>query len=461
MTLHPETAPPTASPTASSTAHAASIVLAPPSEAGAAPRVWALVPCAGSGSRAGTALAKQYEAVAGRPLVMHTLAAFAQVPAIVKTLVVVAPDDDFLAGLPSQDLSTDLSQDLSQDLSHQPSQSPSHPPFHPVVTFIIANCGGRTRANSVFNGLKHLLTLGATDSDWVLVHDAARCLITPAQISALISACLGDSVGGLLAIKLADTLKSEFAGRVASTVERSDKWLAQTPQMFRIGPLMAALVHAGDAVTDEASAMEMMGSKPRLLPGSAQNFKVTYPEDFALAEAVLVARQQPAPAKPPATARALPRIGEGWDIHALVAGRKLIIGGIYIPFNRGLLGHSDADVLLHAITDALLGAASLGDIGTHFPDTDAQFKGADSCVLLAETARRVRAAGFEIGNVDSTVIAQAPRLAPHIGAMCACIADVLGVALTQVNVKAKTAEKMGPVGEGLAIEARAMVLVWC
>lgn len=153
------------------------------------------------------------------------------------------------------------------------------------------------------------------------------------------------------------------------------------------------------------------------------------------------------------------RIGEGWDIHALVEGRRLILGGVEIPHSKGLLGHSDADALLHAITDALLGAAAMGDIGTLFPDTDAQFKGADSAVLLAEAARRVRAKGYEIGNVDSTVIAQAPKLAPHKVAMRIRIAQVLGVAVDQVNVKAKTAEKMGPVGEGLAMEARAVVLL--
>ena len=153
------------------------------------------------------------------------------------------------------------------------------------------------------------------------------------------------------------------------------------------------------------------------------------------------------------------RIGEGWDIHALVDGRKLILGGVDIPHSKGLLGHSDADALLHAITDALLGAAALGDIGTHFPDTDARFNGADSALLLAEAARRVRELGLEIGNVDSTVIAQAPRLAAHIPAMRNRIAEVLGVDPNQVNVKAKTAEKMGPVGEGQAIEARAVVLL--
>jgi 2-C-methyl-D-erythritol 2,4-cyclodiphosphate synthase len=153
------------------------------------------------------------------------------------------------------------------------------------------------------------------------------------------------------------------------------------------------------------------------------------------------------------------RIGEGWDIHALVAGRPLMLGGIEIPFDKGLQGHSDADALLHAITDALLGAAALGDIGTHFPDTDARFKGADSRVLLAEAARRVRVQGYEIGNIDSTVIAQAPKLMPHMAAMRAQIAQTLGVAVDQVNVKAKTSEKMGPVGLGQAMEARAVALI--
>ena len=153
------------------------------------------------------------------------------------------------------------------------------------------------------------------------------------------------------------------------------------------------------------------------------------------------------------------RIGEGWDIHRLVTGRPLVLGGITVPHTHGLLGHSDADALLHAITDALLGAAALGDIGRHFPDTDERFKGADSGALLAEAARRVRAEGYEIGNIDSTVVAQAPKLAPHIPAMVERIASLLGLSPSQVNVKAKTAEKMGPVGEGRAMEARAVCLL--
>lgn len=154
------------------------------------------------------------------------------------------------------------------------------------------------------------------------------------------------------------------------------------------------------------------------------------------------------------------RIGEGWDIHALVAGRPLILGGVPVPFDKGLLGHSDADALLHAITDAILGAAALGDIGRHFPDTDVQFQGADSAVLLTEAMRRVRATGLELGNLDATVIAQAPKMAPFIELMRQRIATILGVNLSQINVKAKTSEKMGPVGTGQAIEARAVALLF-
>jgi 2-C-methyl-D-erythritol 4-phosphate cytidylyltransferase len=233
-----------------------------PSENHPAARCHALLPCAGTGSRAGTAGPKQYQTVAGLPMVLHTLAAFNAVPRVTQTLLVTAPEDRFL--------------------------SVDYPEL------LLVQCGGATRAHSVFNGLDALKVRGASDDDWVLVHDAARCLITPAQIEALIDACQDDSVGGLLALKLPDTLKAESGGRVAATVDRSDKWLAQTPQMFRLGALGAALSAQADSgfagVTDEASAMEMAGHRPLLVPGSAQNFKVTYPEDFALAEAILKSR---------------------------------------------------------------------------------------------------------------------------------------------------------------------------
>jgi len=226
-------------------------------------RFWALIPCAGSGSRAGSAGPKQYQPVAGQPMVRHTLAAFAAVPRIERTLVVVAAGDRFL----------------------QPDTT---------AAYAVADCGGATRAASVSNGLAVLRRLGAAEHDWVLVHDAARCLVTPAQIMQLIEACAQDEVGGLLALKLPDTLKQERDGRVAATLERSDKWLAQTPQMFRLGLLQRALQMAGAQVTDESSAIEALGLAPRLVSGSAQNFKVTYPEDFALAEAVLRARTEAA-----------------------------------------------------------------------------------------------------------------------------------------------------------------------
>lgn len=192
-------------------------------------------------------------------MVLHTLAAFADVSRLSGVLVVVSSGDHFFD---------------------------NH-----FATLLIATCGGSTRAASVFNGLSALLERGASANDWVLVHDAARCLITPEQINALIDACQDDAVGGLLALKLPDTLKREVGGRVAQTVDRVDKWLAQTPQMFRIGELQQALTAAGDAVTDEASALEFMGKAPLLVEGSAQNFKVTYPQDFALAGAVLRARR--------------------------------------------------------------------------------------------------------------------------------------------------------------------------
>lgn len=228
------------------------------SESNPIPRFYALVPCAGTGSRAGTNGPKQYERIAGHPMVWHTLAAFAAVRRIARILVVVAPGDGFFERNPTSAL--------------------------------VVPCGGPTRAASVKNGLYELGRVGANEHDWVLVHDAARCLITPALIDNLIDACANDEVGGLLAHKLTDTLKREEGGRVAATLDREDKWLAQTPQMFRIGMLMQALERSGAQVTDEAAAIEGLGRRPLLVPDGAQNLKVTYPDDFALAEAVLKGR---------------------------------------------------------------------------------------------------------------------------------------------------------------------------
>ena len=232
----------------------------------ASARYFALVPCAGSGSRAGTAQPKQYQPIAGRPLVMHTLWALAGVARLHGGMVVLTPGDDF--AWPDGGQWPDL--------------------------FMRQACGGETRAHSVFQGLQALADLGVRDTEWVLVHDAARCLITPQMVDALIDACADDPVGGLLALQLPDTLKQEVGGRSQTTVPRADKWLAQTPQMFRLGALRGALASkladgfAG--ITDEASAMELAGHAPLLVVGSAHNFKVTYPQDFALAAAILQTR---------------------------------------------------------------------------------------------------------------------------------------------------------------------------
>ncbi len=233
-----------------------------PADTRSSARFFALIPCAGQGSRAGTSHlgeSKQYRVIAGQAMVLHTLAAFSGVERLSRTLVVVRPGDRFFDAMTEK-------------------------------LFDVAACGGASRADSVRQGLDRLIQTGSQISDWVLVHDAARCLITPAQINQLIDACQHDEVGGLLAHKLPDTLKYELDGRVGGTLERSDKWLAQTPQMFRIGTLMQALAAAGAAVTDESSAVEALGLAPKLVAGNAQNFKVTYPEDFALAETILLNR---------------------------------------------------------------------------------------------------------------------------------------------------------------------------
>ena len=228
-----------------------------------APRCYALLPCAGVGSRSGAALPKQYVEIAGQPMVAHTLAALAQVARLAASLVVLAPDDDRFEALV--------------------------PAFEGERGWVCRR-GGATRADTVAGGLDELLARGARPDDWVLVHDAARCLVRPEWIDRLIVACLPDAVGGLLALPVADTLKRAEGGRVAETLPRADKWAAQTPQMFRIGTLREALAKAGSAMTDDASAIEAMGLAPLLVEGDAGNLKVTWPSDFTLAERVLAAR---------------------------------------------------------------------------------------------------------------------------------------------------------------------------
>lgn len=423
------------------------------------------MPAAGTGSRVGAAMPKQYLDLAGRPMLARTAEALTAAPWIERVIVVVAPDDSRAA-------------ESVAALSR--------------VTVLAE--GGATRRDSVLAGLRALVSLeGAQPGDWVLVHDAARPGIDRESLERLRSVLGDHEIGGLLALPVSDTVKcsrrapagdqdrvpltTTGPARVARTLPREGLWLAQTPQMFRVGVLLEALERFAD-VTDEAAAIERMGLAPCLVEGTRENFKVTTSGDLDAMRrlfghhrgletsprgsddnAMNDRENTDAGVQPRAAAGRRMRVGQGYDVHALVPGRSLVIGGVTVPHGLGLLGHSDADVLLHAITDALLGAASLGDIGRHFPDTDPRFAGADSAVLLAEAARRVRAAGFEIGNVDATVIAQAPKLAPHIPGMVVRIAQTLGVDSACVNIKAKTSERLGFAGRGEGIEAAAIVLL--
>ncbi|MFM1991850.1 MAG: hypothetical protein RJA99_4807 [Pseudomonadota bacterium] len=380
-------------------------------------RHFAVVPAAGTGSRLGADRPKQYLGLGGVTMLERTVGALLGCDWIEHVMVVVSPDDATAVGLPGL---------------AGPRRS-----IEPV--------GGETRRASVLGGLRALAARrGASDRDWVWVHDAARPGVERASLAALRDALADERVGALLAQPVADTVKRGGSGRAVQTVDREGLWLAQTPQVFPLGALRAALERHRD-VTDEASAIEASGRTPRLVPGGRRNFKVTTMDDLRAMRDAL--GETPV------------RIGQGWDVHALVPGRPLVLGGVTVPHSHGLLGHSDADVLLHAITDAILGGAALGDIGRHFPDTEPRFAGADSRMLLREAAARVRAAGWAPANVDCTVVAQAPKLASHVPGMVASIAADLDLPEGCVNVKAKTAERLGYAGRGEGISAQAVVML--
>jgi 2-C-methyl-D-erythritol 2,4-cyclodiphosphate synthase len=290
-------------------------------------------------------------------------------------------------------------------------------------------------------------------TDWVLVHDAARPGVRKKDVQQLISAVMQDasSCGGILALPVADTLKQSNIEHaiIQNTVSRDFLWQAQTPQMFQLGQLKTAIEQAriqGTEITDEASAMEAMGFSPLLVKGSIDNFKITYQEDLFTMEKLY--RKE-----------STLRIGQGYDVHRLVEGRSLILGGVEVPYELGLLGHSDADALLHAITDALLGASGLGDIGQHFPDSDPLYKNANSVDLLNKTYQLVKEKGFELINLDATIICQSPKLSPHISSMIAKVSETLAVDASRINIKAKTNEGLGYLGNSEAIETQAIVLL--
>lgn len=398
------------------------------------PRACAIVPAAGRGSRSGLALPKQYARLGAGSILARSVRTLAESPSIAAVLVVLDPDDTHWDA-------SGLEGELA-DLPH-------------VVAAMI---GGDTRRASVLAGCDMLRRALGPDADpWVLVHDAARPGLSPQALERLlVSAGTPRVDGAILAVPVADTIKRAgpaSAGEpavVSATIDRTACWAAQTPQMFRLKRLVTAY-EACPTATDEASAIEADGGRVALIPGEASNFKLTHPEDFALMDTILSRTMPPVQ---PAMA-----IGQGFDVHALVVGRPLIIGGVTIPFDRGLDGHSDADVLLHAITDAILGAACMGDIGRHFPDTDPAYRGADSAVLLTEAVARVQGQGWRVVQVDATVIAQAPRISPHATAMQQVIGRCCAIDPRQVNIKGKTTERLGFTGRGEGIAAQALAML--
>ena len=385
-----------------------------------APKVVGLICAAGVGSRMGLGTPKQYMKFGMDAMLTHTVRALRDVSRVDEIVVVVSPTDPYI-------------DEVSQ---HFPSN------------VRVLRCGGRERAESVVNGL---INAGFDRDAWVLVHDAARPCLRPSEAARLIDEVLGDSTvaGGILAVPVADTIKrADTSHRIVETVPRADLWRAATPQMFRVHELIKALSGDLTGITDEASAMERLGRPVKVVPGRSTNIKVTEPSDAVLASLIL------------GDSSVVPfRVGQGYDSHRLVEGRPLILGGVEIPFELGLDGHSDADVLLHAITDAVLGAAALGDIGQHFPPSDPKWKGADSRMLLKAVVALAKAKGWTVVNCDATIVAERPKIGPHMPAIRASVAETLGVSEEVVNVKAKTNEKMDAVGRMEGMMAQAVVLM--
>ena len=385
-----------------------------------APKVVGLICAAGVGSRMGLGTPKQYMKFGMDAMLTHTVRALRDVSRIDEIVVVVSPTDPYI-------------DEVSQ---HFPSN------------VRVLRCGGRERAESVVNGL---INAGFDRDAWVLVHDAARPCLRPSEAARLIDEVLGDSTvaGGILAVPVADTIKrADTSHRIVETVPRADLWRAATPQMFRVHELIKALSGDLTGITDEASAMERLGRPVKVVPGRSTNIKVTEPSDAVLASLIL------------GDSSVVPfRVGQGYDSHRLVEGRPLFLGGVEIPFELGLDGHSDADVLLHAITDAVLGAAALGDIGQHFPPSDPKWKGADSRMLLKAVVALAKEKGWTVVNCDATIVAERPKIGPYMPAIRASVAETLGVSEEVVNVKAKTNEKMDAVGRMEGMMAQAVVLM--
>lgn len=380
-------------------------------------RCAALILAGGSGSRVGADIPKQYLEIGGRPVIRRTVEAFLSHPSVDTVQVVIGADD------------ADLSKSALAGLDLP----------GPVI-------GGASRQDSGRRGLE---ALEASLPDLVLIHDAARPFIDHATIDRVIAA-LDDTPAVLPAVQVADTLKRGAGAPpvVAATVDRENLWRAQTPQGFRYADILAAhKAAAGQEMTDDTAIAEHAGLSVALVPGNEDNFKITTQDDLQRAERMIRAMTGET------------RIGTGFDVHAFGDGDKVILCGIEIPHDRALEGHSDADVALHAVTDALLGAIAEGDIGSHFPPSDPQWRGAASRVFLEHAADLITQKGGAIGNIDLTVICEAPKVGPHRDAMRQSLSDMLNIDPGRISVKATTTEKLGFTGRGEGIAAQAAVSV--
>jgi 2-C-methyl-D-erythritol 4-phosphate cytidylyltransferase/2-C-methyl-D-erythritol 2,4-cyclodiphosphate synthase len=384
----------------------------------------AIIPAGGVGARMGRKRPKQYLDLAGEPILLHTLRVFADCEDV-DGIIVVVPEE----------------------YQAQTRELVRHYALPKVLQVV---CGGRRRQDSVANGLGAV----PAGTGLVLVHDGARPLVTPE----LIKRCLDGAQefgAAMAALPVSDTLKRvDGDGVIESTIDRSSLYQAQTPQVMSASVLRQAFQQAdadGFAGTDEASLLEHIGEKMVVVDGDEQNIKVTRPGDLHMAENILARRG--------ATLTTEIRVGHGFDAHKLVEGRALVLGGVTIPHTLGLLGHSDADVLTHALCDGLLGAAGLGDIGVHFPDSDAAYRGISSIKLLAHVTSLLREKGYVLHNADITVVAETPKLSPYWSGMKAHLARACQVSGDCFNLKGTTTEKMGYTGRKEGISAHAVVLI--
>jgi 2-C-methyl-D-erythritol 4-phosphate cytidylyltransferase/2-C-methyl-D-erythritol 2,4-cyclodiphosphate synthase len=403
--------------------------------------VTAIIAAGGRGQRLGGAHPKQLLEIGGRAILERSVTAFLLHPDV--DAVVVALPADLAAAPPDY---------LRATSSSGPGQKPLR---------IVA--GGMRRQDSVANAFG----AAAPESDVIVIHDAARPFASADLIARTIAAA-AESGAALAAVQSRDTVKRVGVGTaetaqarllVSETLSRETIYLAQTPQAFRRDVLASALAVAGDA-TDEAALAEQAGHAVRIVDGEAANIKITTADDLPVAEAIASTIDRAVTERDPLRrAVRTGRAGTGYDLHRLVDGRALVLGGVTIPSDRGALGHSDADVVCHAATDAILGAACLGDIGRHFPDTDARWKDASSLDLLRRAVALIAEQGLEVGNVDVTVILERPKIKDHVDGMRAAVAAAIGIDTSRVSIKGKTNEGVDAVGRGEAIAAHAIALV--